>query len=423
VLVGLPGFHVIKVLRADDRLIIDIESETRIVGCPKCGVIAQNRGRRVHDLVDAPCFGASVKLRWHKRTWRCVESECPSGVFTEQDEQICRPRALLSARACWWAIKQLRKENVSVRGLARQLGTTWRTAWNSIRPILEQLDADQTRFEDVSTLGVDEHIWHHCNPIRRGPKEITGIVNLSRDGKGKTRAKLLDLVPGRSGTVYKQWLDLHGDKFKIGVKIAALDPFRGYKTAIDDRLQDATSVLDAFHVVKLAGTAVDEVRCRVQQETLGHRGRKNDPLYGIRTILRSGAEKLSKRQWERFSKAIEANLAHEEVFLAWQLAQQIRDAYHQKNLNDGLQAAMNVIEILNDKCPIPEFVRLGKTLKQWKKEYLAYFTTNRTNNGGTEAINGLIELQRRVARGFTNYQNYRLRMLLIGGAFNHPKLN
>ena len=35
--------------------------------------------------------------------------------------------------------------------------------------------------------------------------------------------------------------------------------------------------------------------------------------------------------------------------------------------------------------------------------------------GGTEAINGLVELHRRVARGFRNLENYRLRMLLIGG--------
>ena len=57
-------------------------------------------------------------------------------------------------------------------------------------------------------------------------------------------------------------------------------------------------MLDAFHIVKLGNQAVDEVRRRVQQETTGHRGRKNDPLYGIRTILRCGAEKLTDRHWQ-----------------------------------------------------------------------------------------------------------------------------
>jgi hypothetical protein len=50
---------------------------------------------------------------------------------------------------------------------------------------------------------VDEHVWHHVStkPIAdggRGPKELTGMVDLSRDSKGKTRARLLDLQPGRS---------------------------------------------------------------------------------------------------------------------------------------------------------------------------------------------------------------------------------
>ena len=73
-------------------------------------------------------------------------------------------------------------------------------------------------------------------------------------------------------------------------------------------------------------------------------------------------------------------------------------------------------------CPVPEIARLGRTLKRWHEAFLAYFTTNRSSNGGTEAVNGLIELHRRVARGFRNRDNYRLRMLLIGGGLSHPHL-
>ncbi len=73
-------------------------------------------------------------------------------------------------------------------------------------------------------------------------------------------------------------------------------------------------------------------------------------------------------------------------------------------------------------CPIPEIKRLSKTLKQWREAFLAYFDTGRANNGGTESINGLIELHRRVARGFRNREHYRLRMLLIGGGLSHPHL-
>jgi len=87
--------------------------------------------------------------------------------------------------------------------------------------------------------------------------------------------------------VYKNWLEERSEDFRSGIQIATLDPFQGYKNAIDDQLQNATSVLDAFHIVKLAGDAPGEVRRRVQQDTTGHRGRKGDPLYQIRNLLRA----------------------------------------------------------------------------------------------------------------------------------------
>ena len=98
------------------------------------------------------------------------------------------------------------------------------------------------------------------------------MVDLTRDANGHTKARLLDLVPGRSGETYRGWLQQRGQAFKAGVEIATLDPFHGYKNTIDDQLQDARSVLDAFHVVKLASQVVDDVRRRVQQDTTGHRG-------------------------------------------------------------------------------------------------------------------------------------------------------
>src|SRR5699024_10852815 len=142
----------------------------------------------------------------------------------------------------------------------RQLGTTWNPLWSQIQPVLARASQDPARFEDVQVLGVDEHIWHHCDPRRRGPKELTGMVDLTR--RSHPTARLLDLVSGRSGTVYRVWLDERGEEFRDGIEIATLDPFQGYKNAIDDQLEDAACVLDAFHIVKLAEQAVDDVRRR-----------------------------------------------------------------------------------------------------------------------------------------------------------------
>src|SRR5690606_15563480 len=160
-------------------------------------------------------------------------------------------------------------------------------------------------------------------PRRRGPAVLTGSVDLT--GHRHRTARLLALVPGRSGTVYKDWLTARGPSFRQGVRVATLDPFQGYKNAIDDQLDDATRVLDAFHLVKLATNAVDDVRRRVQKQTLGHRGRKGDLLYGIRNLLRAGRERLTERQQKRLQAAFVAHEDHVAVEVAYQCAQDVRD--------------------------------------------------------------------------------------------------
>ncbi|WP_417281920.1 ISL3 family transposase [Brevibacterium otitidis] len=217
--------------------------------------------------------------------------------------------------------------------------------------------------------------------------------------------------------MYKDWLATRGPSFRQGVQVATLDPFQGYKNTIDDQLDDTTCVLDAFHTVKLATSAVDDVRRRVQQQTLRHRGRKGDPLYGIRNLLRAGRERLTERQQKRLQAAFVAHEDHVAVEVAYQCAQDVRDMFHQDTHAQGRRLATRVIEVL-PTCPIPEIARLGRTLRKWKTTILAYFDTDGASNGGTEAVNGLIELGRRTARRFRNFEHYQLRMLLIGGGLD-----
>ena len=172
-------------------------------------------------------------------------------------------------------------------------------------------------------------------------------------------------------------------------------------------------MLDAFHVVRLGTAAVDGVRRRVQQDIHGHRGRRDDPLYRIRNLLRAGKEHLTDRQKTRLETAFTIDDRYVEVEVVWHCAQQLCSVYHQSSHADGRRVAEKIL-VSFPSCPIPEIARLGRTLNRWRDAFLGYFTTGGANNGGTEAINGLIELARRVARGFRNPDNYRLRMLLTG---------
>ena len=424
-LVGLPGLRVIKVHPDGRRLVVTVESPRVEQGCRSCGVVAGSHGRRTVRLVDAPSFGRPVRIVWRKRTWECEEPSCEVGVFTEQHDQVARPKALLSTRACWWAIKQLRFEHASVLGLARQLGTTWRTLWRSIEPLLQQMADDPDRFDDVSSLGVDEHIWHHVDERKQGPKAWTGMVDLTRDQAGRTRARLLDLVPGRSGKAYADWLKERGDAFRRRVAVATLDPFHGYKNAIDDQLQDAVSVLDAFHVVKLGGQVVDRDRA----EPAAACSRRPTATAAARTTrsTRSGTCCVAPRNASPNAnrpasprRSTPTNDTSRSSSPGSAPNSSAGSTTSPTRPPGGVSPSRS--SPASPAARSPRSPASDGPSRSGGREFLAYFDTAGASNGGTEAVNGLIELHRRIARGFRNRDNYRLRMLLIGGGLTSPHL-
>jgi len=91
-----------------------------------------------------------------------------------------------------------------------------------------------------------------------------------------------------------------------------MDGFTGFKTATTEELPDAVAVMDPFHVVRLAGDALDQCRRRVQQAVHGHRGRKHDPLYAARRTLHTGADLLTGKQVQRLQTLFAAD-EHVEV--------------------------------------------------------------------------------------------------------------
>jgi hypothetical protein len=109
-LVGLDGLHVLEVDAGSALLTVTVESPAGLMGCHACGVVASSHGRREHVLVDAPSFGRPVRLVWRKRTWSCPDPGCAVGTFTERADHVAPPRTLLTTRACWWALGQLRRE-------------------------------------------------------------------------------------------------------------------------------------------------------------------------------------------------------------------------------------------------------------------------------------------------------------------------
>ena len=152
--------------------------------------------------------------------------------------------------------------------------------WSHIKPHL------MTRPVSLGFVypGAMRGVWHHQDRRRRGTREITGIADLTR-GKEHPTARLLELVPGRSKRVFKIWLASRPDMWRERIEIVAMDGFTGFKSAAAEERPDARAVMDPFHVVHLAGDALDECRRRIQQEVHHRRGRATDPLYKARRRL------------------------------------------------------------------------------------------------------------------------------------------
>ena len=234
------------------------------------------------------------------------------------------------------------------------------------------------------------------------------------------------MVEGRSKQVFANWLDQQSKQWRDGVQIVAMDGFTGFKTAAAEKLPDAVEVMDPFHVVQLAGDALDRCRQRVQHETLGHRGRSGDPLYGARRTLHTGTALLTEKQKTRLD-AVFADEDHAAVEITWRVYQDIVTAYRDPDPQAGRTLLNKVIESIARGVPaaLTELRKLGSTLNRRAGDILAYFDHPRTSNGPTEAINGRLEHLRGSALGFRNLTNYIARSLLETGGFRpqlHPGL-
>jgi transposase len=137
-------------------------------------------------------------------------------------------------------------------------------------------DHGQPRVDHLARLGAPSAIGLDETSFLTATAEhptllVTGIMDLDT-------GRLVDVLPAHSATAVTGWLDAKPARWLTGIDHVVIDPYQPYATAVAAGLPDARLVVDHFHVIRLANAALDEVRRRTQQITLGHRGRKHDPL-------------------------------------------------------------------------------------------------------------------------------------------------
>ena len=259
--------------------------------------------------------------------------------WSETCEHV-RPRASLTERARREACRLVGEDGLDVAAVAAGLGVGWGTVMRAVREHGVPLIDDPRRLAGVVAVGVDETAFLAA---RRGQHTqfVTGIVAMA--GPGRTRAQLLDVVPGRTKTAVQSWFSGCDPAWRDAIGTASLDPFRGYATALTTSLPKAVRVLDAFHVVKLAQTALDEVRQRRQQEMLGRRGHTGDPLYRARRDLRRGLHTHTARSWTRVELALTDGDPTGQLLQAFQVSHELQRLY--AHAHDERDAALELTHL------------------------------------------------------------------------------
>ena len=232
------------------------------------------------------------------------------------------------------------------------------------------------------------------------------------------RRQVIDLFEGKSAAKLREWTARRPRTWRRGVDVVALDLTDTYRAGLSPHLAHAMRVADQFHVTRVANRMLDEVRRRVQNETLGHRGRKHDPLFRVRKLLVKGEERLADAGRAKLMAALRIGDPHDEVLGAWLAKEAVRSVY----LEADPAAATVLLDNTIAACAedeVPEIRTLGHTLSRWREEILNHHRTG-ASNGPTEGMNFCAKQLKRAGRGFVNFDHYRLRVLLHAGGVTWP---
>ena len=249
------------------------------------------------------------------------DGDCPNGSLDragpdgsqlpDEDDRSCRR----------WATEQVgRKGRAASAEVADELGCDWHTVNDTVFAYGEVLVDEPGRFGQVDALGLDEVLF-----VRRGP-----LPHQTSRPRSSTceRGQLLDLVPGRGGAEAQAMADGAGPELARRRRLGHLGPLGPLPAVFDAMVPGATQVADPFHVSSWPTPSSTRARRRVQNETLGHRGRKEDPLYRARRLLTMAEERLEDQgRREAEGPASAPAIPRGDVAAAWQAKEAVRELY------------------------------------------------------------------------------------------------
>jgi len=399
-LVGLEGFEVKGVIAGGDRLDLEVELVARAGCCPRCGrgsLDVKDRPRvRVRDL---PLAGRVTHLVWRKRRYNCAGC---GRTFTESHPEL-PPRQRVTRRFRKQLFERVRGGGAHAE-VARDERTTRYQVARAFRAGAEdELDARREAWP-ARRLSLDEA--HH----RRGRELATVVSDLDL-------GRVVEVLDGRSRRRVERYLRSLPERHRDAIEVVSIDPYDAYRQAIHNELPGARIVVDHFHLVRGANTALDSVR-RERQREAGRRRPKGArrsgqgatwrrDLYRARHRLLKARERLTERDRRRLCALFE----HEPLIAeAWALKEAFRSIYRAPDRREAerrLERFLGAVE----RAQLPAFTAFADGVRLWRGELLAYFDEP-TTNGYAEGVINKVKVIKRRAYGLPSFDRFRQRVLL-----------
>jgi len=414
-LLGLAGVAVqrVEVQLDGTRVVHVVTADPAAAACPSCRV-ASTSGKQhvVTRPKDLPYGAVPLRVVWHKRRWRCQQTDCATATFTEAIPQI--PPRMRTTGRLRSQVAHAVADNRSVAEVAATNGLSWPTVQRAVDAHVDVVVAEP---QPTPILGVDETRrgkprwvrdplgrWHRIDRWDTGFVDLHGVQGLLGQAEGRTTATVVD------------WLTARTPAFRDAVRYVVIDPAAAYRAAITPSLlPNAQLVVDHFHLVKLANDVVTQVRRRVTWDLRNRRGRKADPEWTNRRRLLTGRERLRPNALAKMWNDLIDHDTSGQILAAWIAKEELRtllSSARQHAVPHIIRARLGDFYAWCASTDIPEVHRLASTVETWWPEILRFLETN-LSNAKTEGTNRIIKDVGRRACGFRNPTNHRRRVRLI----------
>lgn len=290
--------------------------------------------------------------------------------------------------------------------VAKQVGEHDTRLWRLVKGYVTEALASQD-FSDVDAIGVDEY-------SHKGHNYIT--VFLAHPTKKGSKARVLFTVEGKDKATVTRFIgefQAKGGK-PDEVKDITCDLAHGYRNAMGEAFAKATTTVDRFHVMKMAGDAVDQIRRR---ENRSRDRKKSKALNKTRFLWLKNRENLTDDQQKQLDLLLETDYL--DTVTAYNFRLKLQDVYGSVNYDTAVEAYEELcLQLCNSN--INEMKKLGKSLTRNAIEILNYFDSRKTN-ALLEGFNSVIGLIKRKARGFRNMENFMAMIYFVCGELELPK--